>query len=52
MCSDVANGEYEEFKVKSEAGCPREGEATTSESRLHLNDVLEMLIRYVGCTKI
>eukprot|EP00250_Pteridium_aquilinum_P026520 c33132_g1_i1 orf=2-1519(-) len=45
MCSDVANGEYEDFKMKGEAGCAIEGDATTSESRPHLNDVLEMLIR-------
>eukprot|EP00250_Pteridium_aquilinum_P010997 c19772_g2_i1 orf=449-847(+) len=41
MCSDAAKG-YEGFKVKNESWA---GEATTSESGLHLNVILEMLIR-------
>lgn len=46
MCSDATNGEYEDLKVKSEAECPREGEATLTDSKSnHLSDVLEMLIR-------
>lgn len=46
MCSDAGNGEYKDFKVKSEIGCSRGYEATSSESGLHLNDILEMLISF------
>eukprot|EP00249_Psilotum_nudum_P028877 c38856_g1_i1 orf=1-483(-) len=50
MCSNVGTKKYEVFTVEDDIGCSKEGEATSTnlveEKIVHLNDVLEVLVRF------